>query len=393
MPQYDKILEEIDPIPETGGGQYDVVIVGGGLAGLSLSILLAKKGHTVIVLEKEQYPFHKVCGEYISLESRDFLTGLGVDLDAMNVSVITTLQVSSVKGKLLSLPLPLGGFGISRYVLDYELVKIAKRAGVTVKEQEKVKDVLFNGQIFSVATSKHSLTAKVVCACYGKRSNLDAKWKRSFAMAPKNKLNNYVGIKYHIRTNFPLNTIALHNFKNGYCGIVKVEDDKYCLCYLTTAANLQISRADIKEMENTVVCVNPHLRKIWRESEFLYDEPLVISQISFGKKTQVEDHILLTGDAAGMITPLCGNGMSMALHAGKIASGQIGFFLQGLISRDEMEKRYAKQWQKQFGRRLKTGRIIQRLFSNNLLPVFIPVAKHFPFLLRFLIRQTHGKPF
>ena len=40
--------------------EYDVAIVGGGLAGLSLSIQLAGKGYHVIVLEKEQYPFHKV---------------------------------------------------------------------------------------------------------------------------------------------------------------------------------------------------------------------------------------------------------------------------------------------------------------------------------------------
>ena len=81
--------------------QYDAGIVGGGLAGLALSIQLARQGHRVILFEKEQYPFHKVCGEYISLESWDFLTGLGVDLKSMNVPIITQLQVSAVNGKLL----------------------------------------------------------------------------------------------------------------------------------------------------------------------------------------------------------------------------------------------------------------------------------------------------
>ena len=75
-------------------------IVGGGLAGLSLSIQLAKLGHRIIVFEKEQYPFHKVCGEYISLESWDFLISLGLDLDKMNLPVISMLQVSAVNGKM-----------------------------------------------------------------------------------------------------------------------------------------------------------------------------------------------------------------------------------------------------------------------------------------------------
>ncbi|HZG25248.1 MAG TPA: FAD-dependent oxidoreductase, partial [Chitinophagaceae bacterium] len=48
-------------------GSYDVAIVGGGLAGLSLSIQMAKQGYSTILFEKEQYPFHRVCGEYISL--------------------------------------------------------------------------------------------------------------------------------------------------------------------------------------------------------------------------------------------------------------------------------------------------------------------------------------
>ena len=68
---------------------YDVAIVGGGLAGLTLSIQCADAGYKTILFEKEQYPFHKVCGEYISYESWDFLQDLGVDLDAMNVSHTT----------------------------------------------------------------------------------------------------------------------------------------------------------------------------------------------------------------------------------------------------------------------------------------------------------------
>src|SRR5436189_4662206 len=68
-----------------GVEEYDVAIVGGGLAGLALSVQLAKNSHKIILLEKEQYPFHKVCGEYISLESWNFLVSLGLDLATMNL--------------------------------------------------------------------------------------------------------------------------------------------------------------------------------------------------------------------------------------------------------------------------------------------------------------------
>ncbi len=373
---------------------YDAAIVGGGLAGLALSIQLARQGHRVILFEKEKFPFHKVCGEYISLESWDFLNDLGVDLHSMQVPIITRLQVSGTNGKLLQRHLPLGGFGISRYKLDGALAALSRAAGVALQESTKVNDVLFANDEFTIETAQQIFRAKIVCGTYGKRSNIDIKRKRPFSTASKNKLNNYIGVKYHISGDFPANTIALHNFKNGYCGLVKIEDNKYNLCYLTTARNLQNSHTDIKRMEQTILSVNPHLQKIFAESKTGFESPLTISQISFDRKSQVEDHMLMIGDAAGMITPLCGNGMSMALHGSKIAAGHIHMFLQGQTTREKMEKRYRFQWQRQFSRRLKTGRRIQRLFGSGWLTnLFITVMKSFPGLVDALIRKTHGKSF
>src|SRR6201990_2836240 len=105
---------------------YHVAIVGGGLAGLTMAIQLAKDGFSVVVLEKEMYPFHRVCGEYISFESWNFLESLGYPLSDMDLPVIKTLQVSAPGGKIIEHDLPLGGFGISRYKLDAELAALAR---------------------------------------------------------------------------------------------------------------------------------------------------------------------------------------------------------------------------------------------------------------------------
>jgi flavin-dependent dehydrogenase len=373
---------------------YDLAIVGGGLAGLSLSIQMAKGGYRVILFEKEQYPFHKVCGEYISLESWDFLQRLGVDLLSLNVTHIKKLQVSDIKGAFFEQTLPLGGFGISRYKLDHELAQIAKQAGVIILEHTRVNDIRFSKELFNIESTKGNFIAKVAAGSFGKRSNLDVKWKRPFIVAKKNKLNNYIGVKYHIRYDLPDDLIALHNFKKGYCGISKVEGDQYCLCYLTTADNLQSSNNDIKKMEQNILSANPHLKKIFSECEMLWKEPVTISQISFDKKNLVEDHLLMVGDAAGMITPLCGNGMSMAMHASKIAAEEISKFLKGTIAREKMEQEYIEKWNKLFANRLKTGRRLQRLFDSQwLTTLMIRLGRSFPSLIRKLIKQTHGDPF
>ncbi len=379
------------PLERLGGA---VSIIGGGLAGLSLSILLSKAGHKVVLFEKEKYPFHRVCGEYISMESWNFVNQLGLNLSSLNLPIIKKLVVSSPNGDFIKSKLDLGGFGISRFFIDDELKKIAIKNGVVLLEETKVNEVLFYNDAFKVFYNGGESDYKVAVASYGKRSNLDVKWSRHFIKQKPGKLNNYIGVKYHIKTAFPDDTIALHNFKDGYCGLSKVEDDKYCLCYLTTAQNLKENNNSIKEMEKNVLHKNPFLKTIFTTAEFIFKEPVTISQISFDKKTAVENHVLMTGDTAGMIAPLCGNGMSMAFHSSKIAFESIDFFLAKNISRVEMEKRYSDQWGKHFAGRLKMGRAIQMLFGKEKATnFFISTMKHFPFVTKQIIRSTHGKEF
>lgn len=372
--------------------KYDIAIIGGGLAGLTLSTQLVRAGFTVILIEKEVYPFHKVCGEYISMESWQHLIDLGLALDQMGLPKIKQLVVTAPSGTTLSSPLDLGGFGISRFKIDHELKNIAVTAGVVVKEQCKGEPPEFDGEHFTLKTNSGIFYSKVCCGSFGKRSNIDLKWNRRFAASRKNKLNNYVGVKYHIKTNTDTNIIALHNFERGYCGISAIEDNMHCLCYLTNAENL-VQAGSIEQLEKKILSKNPHLRKIFEESVKL-TPALTISQISFDKKSQVEEHVLLLGDAAGMITPLCGNGMSMAIHAGKIASGHISSFLLGKVSRREMEINYSKDWDKQFSGRLAAGRMIQRFFGKAWQTnIFVALLQKVPWITRKLIAQTHGKPF
>ncbi|HET7118991.1 MAG TPA: pyridine nucleotide-disulfide oxidoreductase, partial [Hanamia sp.] len=333
-------------------------------------------------------------GEYISMESWKFIESLGLNLSELNLPIIKKLIVSSPGGNFIRTKLAPGGFGISRYFLDNKLKEIAINSGVIIYEETKVNEVVFRGEMFTVKFNGGEITSYVVAGSFGKKSNLDIKWQRRFIKQKPGKLNNYIGVKYHIKTEFPFDTIALHNFKNGYCGISKIENDKYCLCYLTSAQNLKENNNSIREMERNVLYKNPFLKKLFSESGFLFTEPVTISQISFDKKSQIEDHVILLGDAAGMITPLCGNGMSMAFHSAKIAFESINSFLLKNISRKRMELQYVLQWQKLFKKRLRNGRFIQKLFGKERsTDLFIRIIKHFPLVVRSMIKMTHGKEF
>ena len=370
---------------------YDIAIAGGGLAGLTLAIQSADAGYKTLLVEKEKYPFHKVCGEYISNESAAFLQSVGLPLQKMQLPQIKNLQISNCKGKVYGFNLPLGGFGISRHTLDHALYNIAVSKGVTVLTQTKITDISFNSDKFTITTNQQAFTAKCAVGSFGKRSNLDVKWKRPFIASKASGLNNYIGVKYHLQYPHDPTLIALHNFSNGYCGISNIEDGKTCLCYLTTAKNLQQNGNSIKQMEENVLCKNPRLKQILSTANFLYNAPLAISQISFAQKSQVENHLLMAGDAAGFITPLCGNGMSMAMHAGKLAFNNMHLFLQGNINRQMMEQRYAAEWRKQFSSRLFTGRLVQSVFGGDAsTALFLQLVSKNTWLAQKLISATHG---
>ncbi|HUQ67824.1 MAG TPA: NAD(P)/FAD-dependent oxidoreductase [Flavitalea sp.] len=373
------------------GTQYDVAIAGGGMAGLSAAIMLGRKGHRVVLFEKESYPFHKVCGEYISLESWDFLLSLQLKLEEWKLPVIKNLSLTSPDGTELHQHLPLGGFGISRYRIDQELRNIALRNNVQIHEGTRVQGISFANEIFHVQTDKGTWASSVCCSATGKRSNLDVKWRRPFVLEKPNALNNFIAVKYHALLEHPRSLIALHNFQDGYCGISPIEDNKTCICYLTNASSLRKNNNDIRLMEEKILFRNVFIKEAFENASMQFDKPLTISQISFDRKEQVTDHVLMLGDAAGMITPLCGNGMSMALSGSKIAVGYIEQFLAHKINRQQLENNYALEWKKTFGRRLWAGRVIQSLFGKEWITnKTVRILKYFPGIVQNIITQTHG---
>ena len=368
---------------------FDVIIVGGGLAGLSSAIHLSKYNLKVLLIEKNNYPKHKVCGEYISNEVLPYLNYLGIDVFSLGAQKIKRFELSTPKSKLLKSDLTLGGFGISRYVLDHALYEKAKSESVQTL-QDIVTNIQFLNDEFSIITKNNSTyKSRVVVGAFGKRSSIDITLERNFIK----KKSPFLAVKTHVKGDFPKDLVALHNFKGGYCGVSKVENDVINLCYITDFTAFKAYK-DIDEFQEEVVFKNTYLKTIFKNSVPVFEKPLTISQISFAKKSPVENHIIMCGDSAGMIHPLCGNGMSMAIRSSQMASHLIIDYLQGKItSRVVFEKAYQKSWNNEFKTRLKVGHFAAKLFSKNqLAEVLIRILNGTPILLQKIIKQTHGKP-
>lgn len=365
------------------------MIIGGGLAGLISSIQLVRAGITCTVLEKKSYPLHRVCGEYISNEALPFLKSARLYPEGQNVPQIDMLTISSTEGLTWQARLDLGGFGISRYTFDHHLHNIAKREGVTVLTNTEVTAVNFNENRFQINAASGHFDADVVIGAFGKRSKLDLQQHRAFVR----KRSPYVGVKYHIRCDQPDNVIALHNFHGGYCGVCAVEDGITNLCYLTHRDNVK-AFGNLADMEKAVLFRNPKIRELFDGASFVFGKPEVINEISFETKAPVENHILMAGDAAGMITPVCGNGMAIAIRSAKIVSDLIKEFCAGRIDRLVLEERYSHLWSAAFKRRLWFGRQVQHLFGREgFSTLAVKLARSSEGIANFIVRNTHGKPF
>lgn len=366
----------------------DVIIIGGGLAGLAAAIHLSKKGLRVTVIEKSGYPRHKVCGEYISNEILLYLKWLELDIFQLRPTNITQFEFSTVSSTSISAILPLGGFGISRYALDDFLYQKALSNGCNFV-QDTVTDIHYQNNIFTVKTKEQTFISAIAIGAYGKRSNIDTLLSRNFMQ----KKSPWLAVKAHYSGNYPDNLVGLHNFDGGYCGVSKVEGNKINICYLANYKTFKRYK-NIDEYQQQVLYKNKYLKSVFGRSELLFDIPLTISQVSFDKKKPIENHILMIGDTAGLIHPLCGNGMAMAIHSAKIVSEVVLDYYSGKItSRETMEKHYSTLWNKEFGKRLFMGRMLGKALESRIISqLMLKVMMNFPSLLPKIIKQTHGNP-
>lgn len=360
----------------------EICIVGGGLAGLSLAILAAKDGWKVHLLEKNTYPRQKVCGEYISMESYAFLASLGLQLAEINPPQINQFVLTTTHGLKAKTHLQTGGFGLSRWFLDEALYKIAVQQGVLVSCNTKVTAVNQTSFGFEVVLQNgETMHYPLVVGAFGRISGLQ----------PNAQKNAFIGVKYHVANGPNENQIEIHQFKGGYCGISKVENNAFNLCYLTEAASFKKYKGNIDLFEKEVLYANPFLKERLQSKRL--SQPVITSQIQFGTSNSTTQNYPLLGDAAGFIPPLTGNGMSLAFRSASEIFKALQTFESKGFTKDIVQKnnRYIQSYLRY---RINKGIFLQRLlFIKN--PIFNKLLcyglVYIPGLLKILSKQAVGK--
>ena len=366
---------------------YDVIVIGAGLAGCSAAIHLAQDDWKVLLLEQQRYPTHKLCGEFLSVEVIESFVRLGIleSVRQAGAKPIHRTLVTTVAGATFEQDLPGTALGLSRYQLDLLLFNRAAAVGANCVDGTPVRSI--DGDFctgFSVQTNRGNFHGRSVLAAYGKRSTLDTKLDRDFVHAP----SPWVAFKAHCTGIDMSGMIELHAFPGGYCGLSAIETSQVNLCWIGHRKVLQGS--DDQNLPKALYA-NPILRE--RLSRLRYDRSQKhrLCQISLTLKGNFDGDICMVGDTAGMITPLCGDGMAMALRTAEIAAPLMGDFLRGELSADNFKQRYQLHWRREFQRRLQLGRLLHAGFIQpQLANMSVSLCQTFPSMADWVVRNTRG---
>ncbi len=310
-----------------------IVIIGGGIAGLSLGIYLRKLGVDVEINESGTYPKHKVCGEFICGVSADTIQKMGLD-GVIGQSVIHQ-KMTWWMGDALVLEdkLPTAAWGLSRYQLDEDLASLFVDMGGGLNTGVRVAREDDEGVVW--ATGK-----------------------------PKKK-GRWIGLKIHAmdaQIDGP-DGLEMHVGSHGYIGLCGVERNRVNCCGLFRMdQSIKGSGGALLEAYLRSNDLNMLADRLgaWQKDESSFS---ATAGFSFGKQKQAG--AFCVGDSSYLIPPFTGNGMSMALESSWMAAHWLKRFSQGEIEWADACADYENESVAFFKKRMKMSGSIQPLLFNR----------------------------
>lgn len=367
---------------------YDAIIVGAGLAGSSAAIQLAEQGYRVLLLEQARYPAHRLCGEFLSVEVMAIFDRLGIlgTVRRAGAHPIEKVYLTASQGAEFREKLPGVALGFSRYQLDRILWERAVAAGAKALQGTAVERIASSFQAgFQVHTRRGDFYGRFVLGAFGKASSLDRRLKRRSG----GQNSPWIASKAHYQGRDLPQGIELHAFPGGYCGLSQVEEGTVNVCWI---AHQRVLKKNLGNRHTPdALFQNPLLAKRLQGLERT-TTPQNLARISFAPKAPFENDLCLIGDAGGMITPLCGDGMAMALRSADLVVPLLSRLLDESLELETFKRLYRRAGEAEFSQRLQLGRLMHQAFINpSLAALGVNSCCLFPPLGRWLIASTRGK--
>jgi geranylgeranyl reductase family protein len=306
---------------------FDVAIVGAGPAGSSAAIALVRKGYSVALLDKEQFPREKLCGDFLNPINWPVLHELEIDREVLSCPYekVTKFRFTSFSGDEADVPLLASedgicfGVGMRRSDLDYVLLKKAKSQGAIDFQECKLKELKREARGWIVRYDRRGvveeLRARVLIGADGRNSWVAHHLGLSGKPAMQRRA---VGFQLRLKcSNRDTGKVEIHLFPGGYAGIVGLGGGVVNLCLAIEKTRLTDVRAE-QFLLDTCLPQNSRLGKILRGARV--SEMRSTYPVYFPPRRVYGDGVLLVGDAARVNEPVTGEGIYFALKSGQLAA-------------------------------------------------------------------------
>lgn len=297
----------------------ETLIVGGGPAGAAAACGLAAAGHEVMLVERSQGPHHKVCGEFLSIETQALLQALGIDPAALGAVEIGEVAVYAA-GRSVAAALPFRALSLSRYRLDQALLGRADRDGARITRGVSVQHVSRDGTDWMVrCDGGATIRCRHLVLATGK-------WgMRGIADARDASL---VGLKMHLRLAREAQRalqgrVELALLEGGYAGLELVEEGIANLCLVLPRAAVARLAPGWPPLHAFLGAALPHLGERLAGATALWDKPLAVVCPAAGHLHRDEEGAYRVGDRLAHIPPFTGDGLAIALGSAALAAGHI----------------------------------------------------------------------
>jgi len=329
--------------PDLGPARCDVLVIGGGPAGSTISSLLADRGWRVTLLEKDHHPrFH--IGESLLPMNLPILERLGVLQQVREIGMFKPgIEICSNreagKTQFFYFDKSLEGtckhaFQVRRSEFDHLLLKNSAKQGVEIHEGVRVTEVAFRQDATSTVRAldadgqERQWEADFVVDASGRNAFLSTR----LGLKEKNENHNSAAVFGHFkgavrRTGRDEGNIGLFWFEHGWFWLIPLRDGVTSVGAVCWPDYLKTRSGSLDSFLWDTIRLCPAIHERMKEAE-LIGQATATGNYSYGSRRMWGQGYLLVGDAYAFIDPVFSTGVYLAMNGASMGAEAIDAYLR-----------------------------------------------------------------